>query len=618
MTNDPRLTLAAHMGVLPSFVDLTGTRRDTSVETAVALLAGMDIAAESEAEAQDALAVLRDDLPGDVVCVAGERPALDIEGEWHLTFEDGTQLEGRGALPEPPLGIHRLQGGGRAFTMLAAPESLPSPARCWGLIAPLYGLAARGIGSYRDLADLAAGMGRLGAAFLGVNPVHAGFPVEPGSFSPYTPSHRRRFNVMHLPGGAGSAGPLIDYRRDIPERMAALRAEYAGFAGDPRFEAWCAAEGESLTRFALHQALSEHHGAYWNDWPAEFRAPSSAAVQAARAGLEPQMRFHAWLQWRAEEALAQAQAAARQGGMAHGLYLDLAVGTHPHGAETWEDPESFASGVSLGAPPDPLGPDGQNWNLAPFNPRALRASAYAPFAETLRRHLDFAGVLRIDHVLGFERAFWVPQGAAGAYVRMPRAALLAVTRIEAARTNAVIVGEDLGVLPEGLQAALAQSGILGCRVAMFERDCWQPPHFRPAEHYDRDAIASFSTHDLPTWRGWRKGSDIAARAEISGKTDDQRAGELAVRAEEVAALDRLLPDAGEDALHAFLARTPSALVGVQAEILLDMESQPNLPGTVNEYPNWRMRLALPEGGLAADARVLNAARIMQEAGRGTH
>ncbi|MBN9046075.1 MAG: 4-alpha-glucanotransferase [Rhizobiales bacterium] len=619
MTNDPRLTLAAHMGVLPGFHDLTGIWRDTSVETAVALLAGIGVNAATWAEAEAALAEGHDDIPEDVISRAGERAALTFSAdtEWRLTFEDGTTAEGRGSdsLPVLPLGIHRLQAGGRAFTLLAAPHRLSLPDRCWGLIAPLYGLSQKGIGSYDDLAALASGMGGHGASFIGINPVHAGFPVETGCFSPYTPSHRRRLNVLHLAGGEGAEGPLIDYARDIPGRRAALRTQYTAFDGDERFDAWRAAEGESLALFALHQALSERHGAYWCDWPAELHVPSNPRVLAARAELEPEMRFHAWLQWRADSALSQAHEAARQAGMKHGLYLDLAVGTHPFGAETWEDPGSFAVGISLGAPPDPLGPDGQNWNLAPFNPLALRARAYAPFAETLRRHLRFAGVLRIDHVLGFERAFWVPRGLPGAYMRMPRDAMLAVTRIEAARRGAVIVGEDLGVLPDGLQAALAQSGILGCRVAMFERDNWEPPQFRAPEDYEISAIASFSTHDLPTWRGWRSGADIGERARIAGKPDEARGAELAFRATEVAALDSLLPDAGEDALHDFLARTPSALVGVQAEILLGMEAQPNLPGTVDEYPNWRIRLTVEASRLAADARAGTVARIMRGRGR---
>ncbi|MCJ1899454.1 4-alpha-glucanotransferase [Paracoccus versutus] len=606
---DPRLTLAGRMGVLPGFHDLAGQWRETSVETAVALLAAMGLAVPTAAEAQAALEDHADRLPQDVICAAGARPDLSL-GDWQLTFENGAEAAGTGPLPELPLGIHRLRAGGRDYTLLAAPPRLPGPARCWGLVAPLYGISETGIGSYADLAVLARGMGEKGAAFLGINPVHAGFPTEPQLFSPYTPSHRRRLNVIHLPGGVGTPGPRVDYARDIPARMAMLRAEYDAFPGDPGFDAWQTAEGEGLQRFALHQALSVRLGAFWGDWPATLASPDTPAAIAARAELAGEMRFHAWLQWRAERALAAAGLAARDGGMAHGLYLDLAVGTHPFGAETWEDRASFAFGASLGAPPDAFAPQGQNWSLAPFSPLGLRAQAYAPLAETLRRQLQFAGVLRIDHILGFERAYWVPAAAPGAYVTMPRDAMLAVARIEAARAgNAVIVGEDLGNIPDGLREALAVSGILGCRVAMFERDGWHPPAFRPAESYDRDAIASFSTHDLPTWRGWRQGADITARARIAGQ--ETAAGQQE-RAEEVAAFDRLLPDPGVDALHDFLARTPSLLVAVQAELLLDMADQPNLPGTVGEYPNWQLRLPVAAGDFPALPSVARTASIMRD------
>ncbi|WP_323717100.1 4-alpha-glucanotransferase [Paracoccus aminovorans] len=605
---DARLRLAERMGVLPGFHDLSGQWRATSVDSAEALLAAMGLAVPSEPEAQAALDAHADLLPQDLICATGGRPDL-APAAWQLTHEDGTQAEGAGPLPELPLGIHRLHADGRDYTLLSAPPRLPEPARSWGLIAPLYGLSASGIGSYDDLAALARGMAGQGAGFLGINPIHAGFPSVPGLFSPYTPSHRRRLNVIHVAAGQGTPGPLVDYARDIPTRMALLRAEYDALPGDPAFEDWQAGEGESLQRFALHQALSGLHGAFWGDWPATLATPDTPAALAARHDLAAEMRFHAWLQWRAERVLAAAGQAARGGGMAQGLYLDLAVGTHPFGAETWEDRASFAFGASLGAPPDAFAPEGQNWGLAPFSPLGLRAQAYAPLAQTLRRQLQFAGLLRIDHILGFERAYWVPDAAPGAYVAMPRDAMLAVARIEAARAGAAIVGEDLGNIPDGLRDALAASGILGCRVAMFEREGWHPPRFRPAEAYDRGAVASFSTHDLPTWRGWRQGADIAARAALSGGDPGPQ---LAERAQEVAALEEMLPAPGMDGLHAFLARTPARLVAVQAEVLLDIEAQPNLPGTVTEYPNWQQRLPVAAADFAALPSVARTASIMRD------
>lgn len=591
------LARARAAGILPSFKDTTGVIRDTSETTAAALLAAMgdDV-----------------DLPRDVICEVGVPPDLRIKGRWTLVFEDGQEQLGTGPLPALPLGIHTLTSGKARFTLLSAPASLPLPAPCWGVIAPLYGLSETGIGSYDDLIDLATGLGPLGCAFLGINPVHAGFPSDPGAFSPYTPSHRRRLNVMHLPGGHGGSGRLVNYASDTPARMATLRAQYSAFAGDPGFDAYLAEEGAPLERFALYQALSEIHGPFWNAWPDALHHPDAPAVADAAAALSAEVRFHAWLQWRADCALAETQALAKASGMTHGLYLDLAVGTHPYGAETWEDRDSFAFGASLGSPPDAFSADGQNWCLAPFNPRALRARAYAPLVETLRRQLRVAGVLRIDHILGFERAFWVPDGAPGAYVQMPRDAMLAVVRIEATRAGAIVVGEDLGNIPDGLRAALEESGILGCRVAMFERASWHPPVFRAAQDYDAAAIASFSTHDLPTWTGWRKGLDIDARQDTGSIDADQATAEHTLRQAEVSALDARLEAPTDDALHAFLARTPSRLLGLQAEILLGMDDQPNLPGTTTQYPNWRLRLPVPAKSISCHDSVIRTAQMMRD------
>ena len=309
-----------------------------------------------------------------------------------------------------------------------------------------------------------------------------------------------------------------------------------------------------------------------------------------------------------------AAARARGAGMGLGLYLDLAVGTHPAGAETWEDRASFARGVSLGAPPDAFSPEGQTWGVAPFSPPALADTGFAALAETLAAQLRFAGMLRIDHILGFDRAFWVPEGMPGLYLAMPREALLAVARIEAARAGAVIVGEDLGNVPEGLAAALDQSGILGCRVAMFERN-WETGAFRDAAEWDAEVLAAFSTHDLPTWKGWRAGRDIDWRARLGRSADP--AGERRARGQEVAALDAVIGGAaGEvEALHAFLGRSPCRLAALQAEDILGLEEQANLPGTIHEHPNWRRRLPVDAGAFAADPRLAAAAAIMKTCGR---
>lgn len=616
---DPRLRLAEVWGVHARYHDQMGALHETGVDTAVALLRALGIEATTEAQAEAHLAAGDAHLPWDVVCEAGTAPWLDIgDSPWVLTLEDGTEIEGLGGdnLPELPLGIHRLVArsshGEQKVTLFSAPPRIPLPPRGWGMTVPLYALSERGIGTYEDLKPLVESLGAKGAGFLGMNPVHAGFPTHAAMFSPYSPSHRRRLNVLHLASDGGRDGRRVDYLRETPERMASLRRAYAKASENPEFEAFLAAEGRALETFALHQALSERHGALWRDWPEALHDPEGAAAAKARQEFKDDIRFYSWLQWRAETALFEVQQTAKAAGMTQGLYLDLAVGTHPYGAETWEDRGSFAFGASLGAPPDAFAADGQNWGLAPFNPIALRETAYAALAETFARQLRVSGMLRIDHILGFERTFWVPDEAPGAYISMPRDAMLAVARIEAARAGGIIIGEDLGNIPGGLREALAGSGVLGCRVAMFERWNWQDPEFKPAEAYDEAAIASFSTHDLPTWQGWRQGADISARQEAGGISQDQETHELAHRAREVAALDRLLPDESADSLHGFLARTPSRLVAVQAEVILGMVMQQNLPGTIEEYPNWRLRLPVNSEAMAGDARLERVAGIMRE------
>ncbi len=527
------------------------------------------------------------------------------------------------------MGRHVLRMKDCETTLLVAPARLPLPPRSWGLIVPLAGLRSAergGIGDYHDLAELAQGLGPMGAAFLGINPVHAGFATDPESFSPYSPSHRRRLSALHLnvPEKTGPGAPCIDYGREIPARMAALEQAFAGFEQDGQsdaFEAFLAREGAHLQSFATHQALSERHGPYWNGWPSELQDPNSDATARAAGELADRVRFHAWLQWRAEVQLGDAARAARESGMALGLYLDLAVGTHPHGAETWEDRDSFAFGASLGAPPDAFSRDGQNWNLAPFNPQALIDGNFAALAETLRRQFRIAGMLRIDHILGFDRAFWVPDGAPGAYVQMPLEAMLAVVRIEAARVGGCVVGEDLGNIPDGLQKALAQSGILGCRLTIFEQTGRKTPRFRSPRAYPQASIASFSTHDLPTWDGWREGREIALRRNLGSIEGDAADAALEHRAAEVAALDRDTARDGKtatddvDAMHDHLARSNSRLAALQIENVLRLADQPNLPGTVSEYPNWRQRLPAGPDELLQDPRLASAARVMKRHAR---
>ncbi|RVT84391.1 4-alpha-glucanotransferase [Rhodobacteraceae bacterium CCMM004] len=610
--------LAEAAGILPSYVDQMEARRVTPPETKRALLAAMGIDASTDRAAAGALAgrpVRR--LPRWAVCVPGaETEIAGLSGDWTLRCEDGSAREGAGArVPGLPLGIHGLRSAGETCWLLAAPPRLPDPPRSWGVTLPLYGLLGDGpVGSYRDLAHAVASLGAAGAGFVGINPIHAGFPTDPTAYSPYSPSSRRRLSTLHIAAGAdpGAGGDLVDYAHAVPAQRAALRALWEAEGPPPDLDDWIEGQGPTLARFALHQALSDRFVPYWPDWPEAYRSPDSPAVARFGAEAAGEVRFHAWAQWLAERQLAEVSQAAAP--MALGLYLDLAVGVHPQGAETWAEPDLYARAVSLGAPPDGFAPEGQTWGLAPLRPDALIAAGFAPLAEILRAQLAHAKLLRIDHILGFERAFWVPQdapGVPGAYVAMPKSAMLAVARIEAARAGATIVGEDLGNIPEGLQDDLEASGLLGCRVVMFEQEGkGAKRRFTPPEDYDAQTLTSFSTHDLPTYLGWRAGRELTWWHRVSGHSDDWLATARAEREKDVARLDAAGGGPDRDRLIAFLARTPARLVAVQIEDLLDLTEQPNLPGTIYEHPNWRRRIGVDPARLGALPALRTTTAIM--------
>jgi len=549
--------------------------------------------------------------------VQADQPKDWGPGPWLLTREDGSTQSGEGTLPPLPIGYHRVEHNGWTVHLLAAPPHLPAAPRRWGVTLPLFALwqdRQAGLGSYAQLATLAQGLGVQGAAFVGINPIHAGFPADPGNYSPYAPSHRRRLNVQHIETGLPlpETGPLIDYTASIRAQRAALEERFASFKGDSDFEAWRGASGAALEQFATHQAMSEVHGAYWMAWPAAYQNPHSPEVARFARERAQRIRFHAWAQWMAETQLAQAQDAAKQAGMAFGLYLDIAVGTHPSGAETWAERDLFAQGISLGAPPDLLGPSGQRWGLAPMRPDVLQATGFRAYAETLRAQLKFCGLLRIDHILGIERSFWLPDGLPGLYVKMPRDALLAVLRIELTRAGASIIGEDLGTIPDGLRAALASSGVMGCRVAMFERDWDGTGDFLPPDAYEPAALASWATHDLPTWQGWRQARDIDWRVQLGEVADEATA-----RSDRQAEIARFGAVAGHDltAMHGFLGAVASNLVAIQGEDLCGAVEQANLPGTVYEHPNWCRRLPVQMSDLLKSPALRQTAAMMHTAGR---
>lgn len=664
--NGPALqALAEAMGILPEWHDLSGSRHVATPETQRALLAAMGLAVPDEAAAQAALDELRARraarrLPEELVVTAKEevRIALQAPAHWRLELEDGGVASGHAEdaiIVSPPAGLHRLCIGEEVCLLIAAPPQAPTVEgvlgrpRGWGFTGALYALRSQrnlGVGDYRDLATAATELARLGADFIGINPVHA-HGAACRSYSPYTPSCRTAFETRHIAADAVLGFPHCDIAwallRDNAARLAAarggelvdyatcdavgedmLRALFADFersAGPAvdAFHAWRSGPGQALEWFALFEAISLRHGADWRQWPEPLQRFGSPAVLSFAAANATEMRYHAWLQWLAGRQLAAAQAAAKRAGMGFGLYLDVAVGVRPGGADTWSAPACFAEGVSLGAPPDAFNPAGQNWALAPFNPIGLRRAAYRPFIEMLRAAMTHAGIIRIDHILGVRRAFWVPDaessgGAPGGYVAYPQEALLALIRLEAQRAGCVVVGEDLGSVPPGLRDTLAEAGLLGCAVMQFEKEGAQ---FHRPETYRHATLASFGTHDTPTLRGWWSGWDIERRHEINDSEPTEREAAQRWRGEDRRALARLLRDEGlapdgldpevppetaddtlVEAIHRLLARAGSALVAVQLDDALGSPAQQNLPGTVDEYPNWRRRYPVASDTLA--------------------
>jgi 4-alpha-glucanotransferase len=609
---------------------------------------------------------------------------------WRLALEDGTSLEGAGdtdadavLLPAPlPEGYHRLElerpaagGGPLASLVVAAPARCLLPedlgiGRCFGVGCQVYALrGARDLGC-GDLADLAAfgeAAAREGADFLALNPLHALFFSAPENRSPYAPSSRRFLNWLLI------APDLLPEVADDPELRADLQAALAEARGDdprlvdhpataarrrrlleaafdrfrdlhlgslptPRGEAFLAFRregGEALERHAVFEALHERAladglGWAWWEWPGGWSDARGSDVRRFADGNAGRVAFFAWLQWLADAQLGEAQARCLGSGMRVGLYRDLAVGVDPAGSRTWSIPEIAVRGATIGAPPDELGPKGQNWGLAPLAPLPLARAGFAPWLADMRANMRHAGAVRVDHVMGLKRQFWIPAGAGpadGAYVRYPFDATLAMLALESRRASCLVVGEDLGTVPPGFRPALRRAGVLSTKVLYYERDYeaareeGREARYVPAADYPREAVASVGTHDLPPLKGWLAASEVGWRERIGVFTEEEALAERERRAHDAKKLlDLLRADGvlapGEDdpaavalAAHRWLARTPAALVLAQIEDLELAEEQVNLPGTLDEHPNWRRRTATTLADLLASpiARELLAA-----------
>lgn len=650
------------------------------------------VAALEEAPWRDTLppvVVLRP-APGQVPSLALVVPeaALGDTLAWRIALEDGATLRGavplaglpvlarragagatrlRLVLPLPvelPPGYHRLEAElgplGAATLLVQAPamawlpEWLTGGARVWGIGCPLFSLWSErswGIGDFSDLGRLARLARTLGAGLVGLNPLHAPLPGAAADPNPYLRSSRRFLNPLHIdvtalaPGAApGAALPEaaagIDYPLVHRVKHAALEALHRSGQADPQRRDAAAPDlatfrregGEPLTRFALFNALAEQFAPRpWRDWPAAVRGPTAPGIAAFRRERAERIDAQIWLQWIAERQLG---AVAADGGAA-GLYRDLAVGVHPDGADVWAAPEEFITAARFGAPPDAFNPEGQDWGLPPPDPTALRAGGYAGFIAVIRANMRHAAALRIDHVMGLQRLYVVPAGGSprsGAYVRYPLDDLLGILALESHRQRCLLVGEDLGTVPEGFRERLAEAGILSCRLLLFER--WENGMFRRPGTYPRLAAAAFATHDLPTIRGWWQGRDlppavrdpgeVPAAAPAAARRHD-RALLLAALRDRDLAPEGLTADTIDDpvalaalirAIHEFLARSPAALVLANLGDLLAETAQINRPGAADGSQNWRHRYRLPVEALASDGLVRGVADAIATARAG--
>ncbi len=650
MTDDPLLRLAEHAGVASRWKDVHGDWHDVAPETLHAVLTALGLPSRTDADLEASLAAIAagsSTLPALVTAEAGQPISLTVApARFRIALEDGSVLDGmaedhdgRAVLPaiEMP-GYHRLTLGGqetvlavaprRCFTIAdAAPEERP-----WVLAVQLYALRRpgdAGLGDFGALQDLIVPAAAHGAAGIAISPVHAQFSADPDRFSPYSPSSRMALNVLHTRIDVASdsetqrleAADLVDWPVAARKRLAALRAmfEAATPAMLAEFAVYRVEQGDALETHARFEALHEHHFRtdptlwHWRSWPEQYRDPSNPAVAAFAVTYATEVAFHAFMQWQANRSMASAQQAARDAGMPVGLVADLAVGADSGGSHCWSRQAETLIGLSVGAPPDLLSPQGQNWGLAAFSPRGLVLNGFGAYLEMLRNAMRHAGGVRIDHALGLARLWVVPDGASaahGAYISFPIDDMLRLIALESHRHRAIVLAEDLGTIPDGFQDRLERAAMLGMRVLWFER---HNDRFTSPRVWTQGAAAMTSTHDLPTTAGWWAGRDLEWRGRLGLlgdeanqqheqhlRTRDRSALWDTMRDSGAAQSDQPAPDQSDqiaDAAARHVGGAACDLVVLPIEDALALVEQPNLPGTLDEHPNWRRRLPGPASAL---------------------
>lgn len=636
--------LAADLGIQTEFYDGNGHHRVTGSDALTEILAAMPARLPRSLFGRPIVA-----RAGDTISVELETCAA-VPVNWQILDRDQTIADGGGdgrrcTLPgDLPIGVYQLvvtdaaQVREQTVLVVAPPRAFDGGFdRSWLLAVQLYSVrSARnwGMGDFTDLENVITLAAGLGASGVGLNPLHALFDDRPQDCSPYSPNSRLFLNALYIDverlpefakasistSGGENVGDTISYTAVADLKWRALRHAFSAFQTEPdprriaAFETFRRERGALLLRFACFEALRHKFKTPWWEWPEPWRQPDDAQCEALRAGeVGDEIAFVEFVQWCADQQLSACQQHATNLGMSVGLYLDVAVGVQSDGFDAWNEQVAISRKLGVGAPPDPLNTAGQDWGLAGFNAAGLEARAFQPFRDMLSASMRYAGAIRLDHVLGLKRLYLVPHGFRadnGAYVHMPFEALLAVTALESQAHRCVVIGEDLGTVPDGFREALAGWGIWSYRVVIFERD--QNGAFRAPDRYPADALVTFNTHDLATFVGWRQFGDLKLKRGIGidpGESDEARWHALGLlddllRHEEIQSNDFY-------AVTKFMTRTRSRLLAIALEDLLKVADQPNIPGTVDQHPNWRRRLPvdLDEVASVIDQQALRDATV---------
>lgn len=601
-------------GIDEKYRDDSGRWYDVSEKTKSRFMAAMG--ANTHAPPDPALIVVRQGM---------ETPIAESS---NVRLEDGTMLRAQNKLPhDTPAGYHSIiDADGRESRLIVAPSRcfLPPDLHTWGWALQLYSLRSRsswGMGDLEDLRRISEWAAELGCGVMMINPLCATAPVHPQQPSPYFPSSRLYLNPLYLriekvpgareclpefaeyleEGRALNERPLIERDAIYRLKMRALESIWSKGRDQVSFDDYERLQGRNLELFAAFCILAEQHGANWRAWPPQFRRPDGPATAALHERFADRIRFHKWLQFLLD---GQFKAAAAAGN----IMQDLPVGVAPDGADAWMWQDVFAEGVSVGAPPDLFNANGQDWGLPPFVPHKLRAARYEPFIQTLRAALRYARGLRIDHVMGLFRLFWIPVGepsAHGTYVRYNADELLAILALESSRANTFVVGEDLGTVDEGVREKLAQFCVLSYRLLWFEEN--------HPEQYPKMALAAVSTHDLPTIAGIWSGADFEEQNTLGLRPKKENSEKIranlrrAASVDDGAALSEVIVKT-----HQALARSPAAITLASLEDGLAADKRPNLPGASEDVrPNWCIPLSKKLEEIEADETVLQIAACLK-------